>query len=86
MKRKGRRRLPKVDDIGSDDTARLFGRFRWNQYSPAGTVERAGFFARQARRNGTELGWRWGLGILRLIVPIVLGAAIAVYLVWLLVG
>lgn len=32
MKRKGRRRLPKVGDLDPDDEARLFGRFKWNQY------------------------------------------------------
>jgi hypothetical protein len=36
------------------DQARLFGGFRWNQYSPAGQLERGGFFLRQFRRNG---GW-----------------------------
>ena len=87
MKRKGRRHLPKVvGDIGREDTARLFGRFRWNQYTPAGTVERAGFFARQADRNGTGLGWRWGFGILLLIVPIIFGTALALYLIVQLVG
>jgi hypothetical protein len=80
MKRKGRRRLPKVPgDLGADDTARLFGRFRWNQYTPAGTVERAGFFARQAARNGSREGWRWGFGAMVVVIPIVLGAALLIY-------
>jgi hypothetical protein len=82
MKRKGRRHLPKVGgDIGAEDTARLFGRFRWNQYSPAGSVERAGFFARQAGRTGTDLGRQWGFGIVRLLLPLALGVAV-VALVW----
>jgi hypothetical protein len=86
MKRKGRRHLPKVGELGPEDEARLFGRFRWNQYSPAGSVERAGFFARQARRNGTDLGWRWGLDALRLVVPLMFGLVLVVYGVWQLVG
>src|SRR5262245_53778778 len=80
MKRKGRHHLPKVhDDLGPDDTARLFGRFRWSQYTPAGTVERAGFFARQAARTGTGEGWRWCLGAMVVVIPIVLGAALVIY-------
>ena len=80
MRRKGRRHLPKVEgDIGPEDTARLFGRFRWNQYTPAGTVERAGFFARQVNRNGDALGWRWGFAAMRVLVPIVVGVAVVVY-------
>ena len=80
MKRKGRHHLPKVQgDLGPDDTARLFGRFRWNQYTPAGTVERAGFFARQAAHNGSREGWRWGFGAMFVVIPIVLGAALLIY-------
>ena len=80
MKRKGRRHLPKVDgDLGPEDTARLFGRFRWNQYTPAGSIERAGFFARQATRHGTREGWRWGFGAMVVMIPIVIGAALVIY-------
>ena len=50
--RKPRHHLPKVDGeyISPDDVNRLFGRFRWGAYSPAGTLERSGFFYRQASR------------------------------------
>ncbi len=80
MKRTGRHHLSKVHgDIGPDDTARLFGRFRWSPYTPAGTVERAGFFARQAARNGSGEGWRWGFGAMVVVVPIVLAVALVIY-------
>jgi len=79
MKRKGRHHLPKVEgDIGADDTARLFQRFRWSQFTPAGTVERAGFFARQAARNGTSRGWAWGFRALLLLIPLLIGVALVV--------
>jgi hypothetical protein len=49
--RKPRHHLPKVEeDISPDDVNRLFGRFRWGTYSPAGTLERSGFFWRQVNR------------------------------------
>jgi hypothetical protein len=82
MKRKRRHHLPKVQgDIGPEDTARLFQRFRWNQFTPAGTVERAGFFARQAARNGTADGWSWGFRALLLVAPVIIGVALLVYLI-----
>ena len=80
MTRRGRHHLPKVrGDLGPDDTARLFGRFRWNQYTPAGSIERAGFFARQAARHGTGDGWRWGFSAMVVVIPLVLGVALAIY-------
>jgi len=80
MKRKGRHRLPKVHgDLDAEDTARLFGRFRWNEYTPAGTVERARFFARQGARNGTGAGWRWGFRGVLVAIPIVIGAVVLIY-------
>jgi hypothetical protein len=49
--RKPQHHLPKVEeDISPDDVNRLFGRFRWGAYSPAGTLERNGFFWRQVNR------------------------------------
>lgn len=49
--RKPRHHLPKVEeDISPEDVNRLFGRFRWGSYSPAGTLERNGFFWRQVNR------------------------------------
>jgi hypothetical protein len=82
MKRKGRRHLPKVSgDLDAADTARLFQRFRWNQYSPAGTVERTGFLARQIARNGTSRGWAWGWSAMRLAAPLVVGGVLVLYLI-----
>jgi hypothetical protein len=52
MARRGRRHLPKVrDGMSEGDRGRLFGQFRWGAYSPAGSVERGGFFWRQVRRQ-----------------------------------
>jgi hypothetical protein len=56
-RRKRWRKLPEVEDIPADDVRRLFGRFRWGSYSPAGALERNGFFLRQLKRNGTEGVW-----------------------------
>ena len=36
--------------ISPDDVNRLFGRFRWGAYSPAGALERSGFFWRHVNR------------------------------------
>jgi hypothetical protein len=87
MKRKGRRHLPKVEgDVSADDVGRLFGRFRWGGYTPGGTVERAGFFSRQVARNGSADGWVWGFGAMRLVVPVLVVVALAVFLVAKLLG
>jgi hypothetical protein len=85
MKRRGRHHLPKVHGgepwPGADDpNGPLFMQFRWSQYSPAGSVERLGWFAKQVNRNGTSLGWKWGFGILRVLAPIVLWIAVFVLL------
>ncbi len=49
-RRKKRRRLPDVPDLPPGDVGRLFGRFTWSAYSPAGNLERHGFFWRQWSR------------------------------------
>jgi hypothetical protein len=87
MKRRGRQHLPKVQGgvawPGADDpNGPLFMQFRWSQYSPAGTVERVGWFAKQANRNGMSLGWKWGFGILRVLAPVVLWIAAFVFVVY----
>jgi hypothetical protein len=80
MKRRGRRHLPKVrGDLDPADTARLFGDFRWNQWSPAGRLERFGFFTRQLGRNGDREGWAWGWAALKLVTPLVVGLALLAY-------
>ena len=87
MKQKGRHHLPKVDDdLSPDDEARLFQRFRWSQWSPAGNLERSGFFWRQVARNGTSRGWSWGFGAVRMFGPFILAAFAAVYLLVRLLG
>jgi hypothetical protein len=56
-RRKKWRKLPEVKGMNEGDIGRLFGRFTWGAYSPAGALERNGFFLRQLRRNGTKPGW-----------------------------
>ena len=56
-RRKWRHDLPGVEQMPPGDVDRLFGRFRWGAYSPAGNLERNGFFLRQLRRNGTQGAW-----------------------------
>jgi len=40
------------------ELARAFGNFRWGAYTPAGSIERAGFFARQVSRRRGHPEWR----------------------------
>jgi hypothetical protein len=56
-RRKKWRKLPEVEGMSEGDVGRLFGRFSWGAYSPAGALERNGFFLRQLRRNGSKSGW-----------------------------
>jgi hypothetical protein len=56
-RRKKRHDLPEVERMPRGDVERLFGRFTWGAYSPAGNLERNGFFLRQLRRNGTRGAW-----------------------------
>lgn len=57
-RRKRRRDLPNVENIPPGDVRRLFGRFTWGAYSPAGALERNGFFWRQLRRRRTRDKWK----------------------------
>ena len=43
--------------MSEGDVGRLFGRFTWGAWSPAGNLERNGFFWRQLSRNGTKGAW-----------------------------
>ena len=56
-----RRRKPRHDlrdpTLPPGDAGRLFGRFTWGPLSPAGNLERNGFFLRQFKRNGTRGAW-----------------------------
>lgn len=58
-RRKQWRKLPDVKGITEGDVGRLFGRFTWGGYSPAGAMERGGYFLRQLRRNGTKGAWEF---------------------------
>ena len=49
-RRKKYRALPEAEDLPPGDAARLFGRFTWGAFTPAGNLERNGFFWRQLRR------------------------------------
>jgi hypothetical protein len=56
-RRKRRVELPDPDALPPGDAGRLFGRFTWGAYTPAGNLERNGFFLRQLQRNGTRGAW-----------------------------
>jgi hypothetical protein len=82
-----KRRKPKrelrdlTDDLAPGDDRRVFGRFQWGTYSPAGTLERAGFFARQLRRNGNDHAGRKSFRLLYLSLPIIAVAVVAIVIV-----
>ncbi len=40
------------------EEARALGQFRWSQFSPAGSLERSGFFLRQAVRRSERPEWQ----------------------------
>jgi hypothetical protein len=58
-----------TDDLAPGDEQRVFGRFQWGTYSPAGTFERGAFFLRQLSRNGTGHAGRKSLRLLYLSLP-----------------
>jgi hypothetical protein len=58
-RRKKWRKLPEVQGMSEGDVGRLFGRFSWNAYSPAGAGERIGFMLRQLHRNGIKPAWEF---------------------------
>jgi hypothetical protein len=58
-RRKPVHHLPKVHDgLSPDEEARAFGQFRWGQFTPAGALERSGFFLRQAVRRSEHPEWQ----------------------------
>jgi hypothetical protein len=58
-RRKPVQRLPTVKEHYSEaEIGRAFGQFRWGAYTPAGSIERAGFLARQASRRRRHPEWR----------------------------
>ena len=73
-----KRRKPKhelhdfTDDLTPGDEQRLFGRFRWGNYSPAGNLERNGFFWRQLSRGGHDHAGRDALQFMLYALPFVL--------------
>jgi hypothetical protein len=57
-RRKPAHHLPKSHEHYADgDLGRAFGDFRWSPYTPAGSVERAGFLARQVSRARRHPEW-----------------------------
>ena len=59
IKRRKKRRArdtPPETRISEGDVNRLFGRFTWDPYTPAGNLERNGFLWRQLRRRKRD-GW-----------------------------
>jgi hypothetical protein len=73
-RRKPKHELPDASDLTPGDQRRLFGNFTWGAYSPAGAVERNGFFWRQLARGRRTTGWRRGIGY-------ALSAVVALFLV-----
>jgi hypothetical protein len=58
-RRKQSHHLPKVHDgLPQDEEAHALGEFRWSGFSPAGALERSGFFIRQAARRSEHPEWR----------------------------
>lgn len=58
--------------MSDGDVQRLFGRFSWNEYSPAGAMERNGFLLRQLKRYDGDGKWRVFAVLARLFVILVL--------------
>jgi hypothetical protein len=86
-RRKRKRELPDVraDDLSVTDEHRAFGHFRWNTYSPAGTLERHGFFWRQVGRTRSDPtgGWRRPVAwILTVAAVIAAGVIVANVVPW----
>jgi hypothetical protein len=51
--------LPKVHNgLSPAEEARALGQFRWSQFTPAGSLERSGFFLRQAARRAERPEWQ----------------------------
>ena len=50
---------PPSERISEGDVGRLFGRFTWDPYTPAGSLERNGFLWRQLRRRRRRDGWTY---------------------------
>jgi hypothetical protein len=50
---------PPTESISEGDVDRLFGRFSWGAYSPAGGLERNGFLWRQLRRRRERDAWTY---------------------------
>jgi hypothetical protein len=83
IKRRKPKREPRdlTADLSSDDDRRVFGRFRWGTYSPAGTLERGAFFGRQLGRNGSDHAGRRSLRLLYLSLPVLAVVGVALVLV-----
>lgn len=81
-RRKPKRKLRDLtDDLSPGDERRVFGRFEWNAYSPAGGLERGWFLSRQIARNGTDHAGRKSLRLLYLSLPIIAVALVVIVIV-----
>ena len=74
-RRKPRHDLPPAAELPPGDADRVFGRFTWGAYSPAGNLERNGFLWRQLGRRHNRDRWTiigyvvWAL----VAIPLALG-------------
>jgi hypothetical protein len=83
IKRRKRRHsvdTPPSERMSEGDVGRLFGRFTWNAYSPAGGLERNGFLWRQLRRRRKRDAWTYiAYALFALFAfPILLGLVVLV--------
>jgi hypothetical protein len=72
---------PPETNITDGDVRRLFGRFTWSGFSPAGALERNGFLWRQISRNGTDHAFRKAVRFTYLALPTIAAVLGAVVLV-----
>jgi hypothetical protein len=81
-RRKKRRKLPEPEHVSPGDVNRLFGRFTWGTYSPAGTLERNGFFWRQLSRRHDRGRGRDGQRILGYVLWALVAIPTLLGIVW----
>jgi hypothetical protein len=65
---------------------RLFGRFTWGWFSPAGALERNGFFWRQLKRNGSDHPFRKAARFTFLSLPAIAAVIVVLVMVIYLLG
>jgi hypothetical protein len=77
---------PPETKISDGDVHRLFGRFTYDPYTVAGSVERNGFFWRQLRRNGSEHAFSKAVRLTFLSLPAIAGVLVVLIMVIYLLG